>query len=152
MITLTIVAVMLSMAIPALLASTPKDRLRDAAMLLAQDVKFARSIAVSGSIPVGVSGFDSVDFVEVSFDDPTDAYVVTAVNVDAGGVETRYEIRRVSTANLGAIRLDLTATATPIRFESNGTADQRVVATLRETTTNLQRTISIARAGLVRVD
>lgn len=145
-----VLAVVVSLALPSLLAATPQERLRRATADLVSNLRWARSMAVGGQasgLPAGLQ----VAQVEVSFNPAADNYSISVV--DNNGVLTLVRTVDLLKYQSGAVRLDLSAAVPPLlRFERNGGANAIAQVTLAETTTGQSRLVSITRAGLARAE
>jgi prepilin-type N-terminal cleavage/methylation domain-containing protein len=151
-IVLGILAIVLAIAIPSLSRVTPEERLREATTELVANLRYARSLAVSGQAD-GVAAIGVVDAVDVTFDDAAETYTISGVNLATGGTTV---IRRVSMSNYRGARIDLVPTilptpVTPVRFGKNGAADRIATVKLTELDTTRWRELEITRAGLARI-
>ncbi|MCK6544822.1 prepilin-type N-terminal cleavage/methylation domain-containing protein [Myxococcota bacterium] len=151
-IVLAILAIVLALAIPTFSRTKPDERLREATTELAANLRYARSIAVSGRAE-GAAAVGTLDAVDVAFDDAANTYTITAVNLTTG---VSAQLKTVAMSNYQGAELDLVPTilptpATPVRFGKNGAADRIATVTLTELGSNRSKEVEITRAGLARI-
>lgn len=141
-----IIGILVAVAVPIFLKQKPEQNLKEAASDLAASVRYARSLAVSGTM----TGAVRPDSIDVVFDAGLNEYRILAVE---GGVPTPMKIGRLSSYHPGQLSMSVFTPdgSNTISFRRNGASNQVARVTVTEALTGRNRIVEITRAGLARI-
>lgn len=143
------IAILVAVAAPIFLQQKPEQNLKEAASDLAAAVRYARSLAVSGT----TTGAVRPDSIDVTFDAVANEYRIVAVQAGTPPVTTPMKIGRMSSYHPGQLSMGVFTPdgSNTIRFRRNGASNQIARVTVTEALTGRNRVVEITRAGLARI-
>lgn len=152
LVVVAIIVLLSAVALPRLLSMTPLQRVQAAARELASDLRWARQVAVTGAAPDTLDVLRSIEASQVHVIAGGTQYLIEACGPKLDGGPWCVPVRTVSMPVVEGRPLRLSSSIDRLRFISNGVTTAPAIMTIEDPGASLRRSVTVTRAGLVRIE